>query len=106
MGKIAAFLLLLMFIIQSPVFACALQVKVDQAALLFTDTGSGQQDADQDPDQHGHFDNDESDDLKMPVCRIGLSLPYQRNTKNLSGQYLLAQVVQQNFSVTTPPPEC
>ncbi len=108
MGKITAFLLLLMFIIQSPVFACALQVKVDQAALLFADTGSGQQDTDQDQDldQHGHFDNDESDDFKLPVCRIGWVLPYHKNTKNLSGQYLLARVAQQNFSVNTPPPEC
>lgn len=106
MGKVTAFLLLLMFIIQSPVFACALQAKADQAARLFTDTDGGQQDADQDPSQPDHFDHDESDDFKLPVCRMRLSLPFHKDAKSLSGQYLLSQVVQQNFSITTPPPEC
>lgn len=101
MGKVTAFLLLLMFVIKSPVFACALQTKMEQATLLFSETGSGQQDADQ-PD---HIDNDEPDDSKLPVCRIGLLVPFYKDTKNLSGQYLLLQVIQQNFSINTPPPE-
>lgn len=105
MGKVAAFLLLLMCSIQSPVFACALQAKPDQATLLVTETGGGQQDTDQDPGQPEHFDNDESDDCKLPVCRTGLLLPFHNGTKNFSGQYLLLQVVQQNFSIKTPPPD-
>lgn len=101
MGKITAFFLLLMCIIQSPVFACALQTKADQVIMLYTETGSEQQDL----NQSDHFDHDESDDSKLPVYHIGLLLPFHKDTKKLSGQYLLSQVVQQNFSIKTPPPD-
>lgn len=104
MGKLAAFLLIWVSTTQSPVFVYALQTKTQPAIHLLQDL-THEQDQEDLPVQSGNIEIDESDDSKLPFCRILVPEPLCKDLNNLSDQYLLIEVPHQNYTITTPPPE-
>jgi hypothetical protein len=105
MGKLAAFLLLLVGTTQSPVFVYALQTKAKPAIHLLQDLTLEQHQQDLPGDTH-HFELDESDDCKLPLYRVLLSEPLAKDIENFSDHYQLVAILHRNYAIATPPPEC
>lgn len=105
MEKLAAFLLILVGTTQSPVFVYALQTKAMPAIHLLQDLAHEQHQQDHPGDNH-HFDLDESDDSKLPLHRIQVPEPIVKEISNFSDRYLFIAILQQNYAIATPPPDC
>ncbi|MBI2275283.1 MAG: hypothetical protein HYU70_15920 [Bacteroidetes bacterium] len=105
MGKLAAFLLILVGSTQSPVFVYALQTKAKPAIHLLQDLAQ-QQDQQDLPAQSADDGPDQSDDYKLPLCRIQVPEPLCKEITGISDPYLHIEVLQQNYAISTPPPEC
>ncbi|HEY1018297.1 MAG TPA: hypothetical protein VGE25_04835 [Sediminibacterium sp.] len=105
MGKLAAFLLILVGSTQSPVFVYALQTKARPVIHLLQDL-TQEQDQQDLPAPSADDGPDQSDDYKLPLCRIQVPEPLCKEIPGISDPYLLIEVLQQNYAITTPPPEC
>lgn len=105
MGKLAAFLLILVGTTQSPVFVYALQTKTQPAIHLLQDLTQEQNQQDL-PEDNPSFELDESDDSKLPLHRIQVPEPIVKEISNFSDQYLFIAILQQNYAIATPPPDC
>lgn len=105
MGKLAAFLLILVVTTQSPVFVYALQTKAKPAIHLLLDLGHEQDQQDLPGDTH-QFELDESDDYKLPLYRVQLPEPLVKDIRDFSVPYLSVAILHRNYAITTPPPEC
>ena len=105
MGKLAAFLLILVGTTQSPVFVYALQTETQSAIHLVQDLPHEQNQQDLPEDNHP-FELDESDDSKLPLHRIQVPEPIVKEISNFSDRYLFIAILQQNYAIATPPPDC
>ncbi|MDP3129330.1 MAG: hypothetical protein Q8M81_12605 [Sediminibacterium sp.] len=105
MGKLAAFLLILLGSTQSPVFVYALQTKAKPAIHLLQDLAH-EQDQQGLPAPSSDGEPDESDDYKLPLYFIQVPEPLCKYISGISDPYLRIEVLQQNYAITTPPPEC
>lgn len=105
MGKLAAFLLILVGTTQSPVFVYALQTKAQPAIHLLQDFAPEQDQQDL-PAQSSNAEPDESDDYKLLLYPIQVPEPLCKEVPSLSDPYLLLEVLHQNHAISTPPPEC
>jgi hypothetical protein len=106
MGKLAAILLILIGTAKSPVFVYALQTKTQTAIHLLQDLTQHTQDQQDAPERSPNIESDESDDFKLPVGRLQIGQPFRKIIQHFSDAYLIAAVPQQNYTITTPPPEC
>ncbi len=105
MGKLAALLLILVGTTQSPVFVYALQTKAKPAIHLLQHLAHEQDQQDLPGDNH-QFELDESDDSKLPLCRILVPEPIVKEIRNFADPYLFVAILQQNYAIATPPPDC
>lgn len=105
MGKLAAFLLILVGTTQSPVFVYALQTKTQPAIHLLQDLTHEQNQQDL-PEDNPPFELDESDDSKLPLHRIQVPEPIVKEISNFSDRYLFIAIPQRNYAIATPPPDC
>lgn len=105
MGKLAAFLLILVGTTQSLVFVYTPQTKAKPVIQLLEDLVMEQDQQDL-PEQSTNAELDESDDSKLPLCRILIPEPLCKEIPGISDPYLLIEVLHQNYAITTPPPEC